>query len=202
MVIMQPERIEVPVIRAYSSEIYFVLESETTGHLLPFHPFTVFDVNDQEIASGKTDENGEARVKVPKEGDYYVTLDSDLTYSISGKVFMRDGQTPLVNSELEIKPWGTDAYTVQTGSDGELSLNDIPKGGLILSFQEREYAVFVKNNIVDGFFFIDYDDREEPTEEDEMDYDDSLDEFLIEEEEDIDEEEDVEEEPEFDSDNW
>ena len=64
--------------------VRFVLKSEATGHLLPDHPFTVYDATGRAVARGRTGDDGEgwevfvtdrAGVKVLEAGMHTLSID-------------------------------------------------------------------------------------------------------------------------------
>ncbi len=143
----------------------FVLKSETTGHLLPSHPFTVYDESGKQVADGKTDEQGEAAVSVPGAGEYEVVPGTDATYTVSGRVHRLKSQEPLANEEIDVRPWQAKAVKVRTGPKGEISLARIPHGELVLAYRGAEYSVYVAGDISDAFFFVPYQEEGAPPEE-------------------------------------
>ena len=152
-----------------SEVIGITLSSETTGHLLPFHPVKVYDQKNKLVATGVTDENGESEIEVPKHGDYYVAVDSTGTFDVKGIVYQRDAMTPLRNTVIEVKTWdGTSGYSC-TGEEGELELTNIPEGELNLTYEEASLSVYIDGACEDGAFCIPY---EAPMSIEEPDYDD------------------------------
>jgi hypothetical protein len=132
----------------------FVLESSTTGHLLPFHPFVVYDLSNNKVTSGKTNECALGTAEVPKDGEYYVKPGDEKTYKVSGKIHYGTSQSPLKNTAVEVRPWECETLNVTTGAEGEIEITDVPGGELILVYQGKEYHVQVDEDISDGFFFV------------------------------------------------
>jgi hypothetical protein len=132
----------------------FVLESSITGHLLPFHPFKVFDMSDKEIASGTTNECAMATVEVPKDGDYQVMAGEGKTFGVSGKIHHPDSKTPLANAEVEVVAWECEKLSVKTGPGGEIELSEVPAGEMVIIYQGKEHHMVVSEEITDGFFFV------------------------------------------------
>ena len=139
-----------------------IMKSETTGHLLAARRLVVFDKNDVEIARGETNEHGEAVIGVPQEDTYYVAPEDPGVFSVSGTVLERGTLIPKANATVEVRPWESDSYTVQTDTSGKLSLSDVPGGELILGCEDVEHEIYVNRNIGNLLFFI--PSSEEPDE--------------------------------------
>jgi len=132
----------------------FVLESSSTGHLLPFHPYRVFDLSDNEVASGATNDCGIGTAEVPADGDYFVVPGDGNTYKVSGKIHFGSSKSPLKNTAVEVAPWDCEKMNITTGPDGELEIDEVPEGELVIAYQGKEYHVVVDSDISDGFFFV------------------------------------------------
>jgi LysM domain-containing protein len=149
-------RDHVVLVRAPSSPfvLRFVLESETTGHLLPFHPFTVREPGGAEIARGKTNADAEGIVGVPRRGEYEVVPGVAGTHSVQGRVTYSDAETPIANASLKATPWQEAERSVHTGRDGGLSLEGVPVGELVLEHQGAQFRIWVREGISDATFFL------------------------------------------------
>jgi len=132
----------------------FVLESSTTGHLLPFHPFVVYDLSNNKVASGKTNECALGTAEVPKDGDYLVKPGDEAIYKVGGKVHYGSSNSPLKNTAVEVRPWECETLNVTTDAEGEILISDVPAGDLVIAYQGKEYHVVVSEDITDGFFFV------------------------------------------------
>jgi hypothetical protein len=132
----------------------FVLESETTGHLLPFHPFVVRDGGGNEVAQGRTDASAEGIVAVPARGEYEVVPGSGTTHRVSGRVHYADGITPLCDATLEVLPWQEEARSVRSGPGGELTLEAVPLGELLLRHDGKECCTYVHGDVEGAVFFV------------------------------------------------
>ena len=132
----------------------FVLESSTTGHLLPFHPFRIFDLSDKQIATGQTNDCAIGSAQVPSDGEYYVLPGDGKTYKVQGKVHYGSSTSPLADAAVDVTPWDCQKMSVTTGPEGELEITDVPEGELVIAYQGKEYHVVVSSDISDGFFFV------------------------------------------------
>jgi hypothetical protein len=132
----------------------FVLESSTTGHLLPFHPFVVYDLSNKKVASGKTNECALGTAEVPKDGEYFVKPGDEATYKVGGKIHYGTSKSPLKNAAVEVRPWDCETINVTTGAEGEIEITDVPGGELVIAYKGKEYHVVVGEDISDGFFFV------------------------------------------------
>lgn len=153
--------------------VEFVLESDY-GHILPNHPYKILDQDDNEIASGETDANGEAVIEVPDEGDYFITVDNEETFTVDGTVYERDGTTVLSDVNLMLVPWQEEEFSARTGADGELNVSEIPEGELEISYDGSSFFIYVDSDISGGSFFIPFDSQsdDEVDEPDDVDMDD------------------------------
>jgi len=132
----------------------FVLESSTTGHLLPFHPFVVYDLSNNKVASGKTNDCALGSAQVPKDGDYLVKPGDEATFKVGGTVHYGTSKSPLKSTAVEVRPWDCETLNVTTSEDGEIQITDVPAGDLVIAYQGKEYHVVVSEDISDGFFFV------------------------------------------------
>jgi len=132
----------------------FVLESSSTGHLLPFHPYRVFDLSDNEVASGETNDCAIGTAEVPADGEYFVVPGDGSKYKVSGKIHYGTSQSPLKNTPVEVTPWDCEKMSLTTGPAGEIEIDDVPEGELVIAYEGKEYHVVVDQDISDGFFFV------------------------------------------------
>jgi hypothetical protein len=132
----------------------FVLESSSTGHLLPFHPYRVLDLSEKEVASGETNDCAIGTAEVPSDGEYFVVPGDGSTYKVSGILHFGSSQSPLKNTAVDVTPWDCEKMSVTTGPGGELEIAEVPEGELVIAYQGKEYHVVVDADITDGFFFV------------------------------------------------
>ena len=140
----------------------FTLESETTGHLLPYHPYKVYDSAQTLISDGKTDADAQGSARVPVEGEYLVVPGKGLTFAVSGTAYERRGRKPLADVDLSVEPWQEAARTAHTDKSGKFSLDGIPEGELVLKDQDAEYSLFVDRAIVNGEFVFPFESAGSP----------------------------------------
>jgi hypothetical protein len=123
--------------------IEFILESDDSKYVYPFHHYKLYNEDGKEIASGKTDENGRAVVKVEKEADYYVEIDPAKTHKISGKVLQRGSHEPFNGAAMEAVSNKKVTYPFNTGRYGEFKLDAVGIGELVFKYKQCEYTIYV-----------------------------------------------------------
>ena len=130
----------------------FALLSPHQDHVLPFHPFRVLDADGSEVASGETDENGEASVAVPRPGEYTVVAESTDEYVVGGTAFRRDARTPLAEEAIQATTSAGTTLSLATDSRGSFELTGVPGGELVLRFRDAELPIHVDRDISGGTF--------------------------------------------------
>jgi len=151
------EVVESEVVVEHEQEVYeleFVLVSEETGHVLPFHPFKVFNDAGQEVGSGKTDEEGRALIDVDREAEYEVLVDTEETYNIAGQVLERGSLAPVPDAGIEITADEGDTYTITSGPDGRFQVSDVAAGYQLFRVGAVEHPIFLESDLNDLILYI------------------------------------------------
>jgi len=143
-------------------EVSIKLSSSEEAFILPFHPFTVYDDKGEVVAKGETDENAEAVIAVPESKEYIVSPDNDTQYAVSGTVMTRDNMSPMSNKSIDVLTWDGESKQITTGGNGEITIDGVVEGELILSFKGLDVSIWVDSAITGGVFvFPVYPETEE-----------------------------------------
>ena len=75
---------------------------------------------------------------------------------------------PMANESIDVLTWDGESKQITTGGNGEITINDVVEGELILSFKELEISVWVDGAITGGdFVFPVYPETQEDDSESE-----------------------------------
>jgi len=134
--------------------LIFQMVEERSEMLLPRHDFVILDADGEEITRGRTDDDAIGRAQVPAEGEYTVTWGHGKSYTLRGTVFDGSAEKPLPNAVIEVRPTDAPARQVTAGAKGELTVDELPEGVVLLSHRGAEYAINISHDIDDAIIFL------------------------------------------------